>query len=499
MLIGMGLASFCTVTEISRMETFNSTDSYSKDDVEIQLNNPNLSHHEQVITKMAGHFSADVTDILLDFDKPEAEAVPRPIQTKTLRISKETWEHREFALISLKRGNNQQAIDYIQRYSPDDLDWIHQQIAARGMKSSTAKPAPIIPKIQIIQKIVNIDPELGRLACVLVEFNYFRAWSYAHQIDDGDGWLGRAEAEAIWKATGIAKDKRQARRLISSGINYGYWTFDRATKRLYLSGQERLAARFVNRIIERDLYPALQTNLPGKWRVETDLSGSLQTAEAALYAAWFDVKVQNGHGTTISRETLSLLWQRSVSTLITWEQVVGIEKEANYAQQNSTALDNVPKHAYLTLNRDGTMAAAWRLPNTYRTNLQARINRRGKAKKIQKAVKVEIALAEQRGSVGIAALPSFTKLYFDEKPDSDEKPFDACEKLLRKIGKEDGDIHRPRYFYVGRRHRVKIFEPYNILSNKQETYLNQRLRKKEKQPRFVTLRDNYRRVLRALP
>jgi hypothetical protein len=499
MLIGMGLSSFCKVMEFCLVETLNSTDLSSKDESQEQANKPNLSHHELMSMKLAGRFSADVADILLDFDSPKTETKPRAISktASPVSLSKEDFIHREFALLSLKKGQTQQAIDYISKHSPANAKWLDEQITAWRLQP--LEPPPVLPQMQIVRLAVSIDPELGRLACVLTEFNLFRAWAYAHEIDDGDGWLIRAEAEAIWKETGIASDERQARRLISNGIKYGYWSVDKTTKRLYLSGQERLAARFTNRIIERDLYPALQTNLPGKWRVETDLSGSLQTAEAALYAAWFDVKVQKNHGTIISRETLCLLWQRCVSTLLAWESVSGIEKQANYAQQNSTALENVPKHAYLTLNRDGTMAAAWRLPNSYKPKTKRNIHRRGKAKRIQKAVQVEVAKARQRGFIGTAALQSFVRLYFDENPASDESPFDACEKLLRKLGKQDADIHRPRYFYIGWRCRVRIFEPFNILSNRQETQLNQRLRKREKQARFITLRDNYRRVLRALP
>jgi hypothetical protein len=109
--------------------------------------------------------------------------------------------------------------------------------------------------------------------------------------------------------------------------------------------------------------------------------------------------------------------QVSIPTLLSWESIAGIGKQANYAQQNDTSINEVPKHAYLTLNRDGTYAVAWRLPNTYIVNDLSihHHSRTGKATKIKQAVSIEIAYAEQRGSIGDAALP-FLENSISRKP-----------------------------------------------------------------------------------
>ena len=75
-------------------------------------------------------------------------------------------------------------------------------------------------------------------------------------------------------------------------------------------------------------------------------------------------------------------------TLLAWERIAGIDSQANYAQQNDTAIDHVPEYAYLTLNRDGSYAAAWRLPNTYTVNDQTiqQHSHTGKAKQVRQAV-----------------------------------------------------------------------------------------------------------------
>ncbi|MEQ8677340.1 MAG: hypothetical protein RLP44_04365 [Aggregatilineales bacterium] len=83
--------------------------------------------------------------------------------------------------------------------------------------------------------------------------------------------------------------------------------------------------------------------------------------------------------------------------------------------------------------------------------------------------------AEQRGAIGDAALLSSGKLYFTQKTISSVYPFHACGDYLRKVGRCNGDVKSRRYFYIGKRHGVQIFEPYNPVTNAPETYLSQRL------------------------
>ena len=43
--------------------------------------------------------------------------------------------------------------------------------------------------------------------------------------------------------------------------------------------------------------------------------------------------------------------------------------------------------------------------------------------------------------------------------------FQACGSYLRKLSHKGGDVFERRYFYVGSRHGVRIYEPYNIKIN----------------------------------
>jgi hypothetical protein len=187
----------------------------------------------------------------------------------------------------------------------------------------------------------------------------------------------------------------------------------------------------------------------------------------------------------------------SVRSIQAWESIAGIGKQANYAQQNDTSVNEAPKHAYLTLNRDGEHAVAWRLPNTYivnDTSIQHH-SRTGKATKIRQAVRIELELAEQRGSLGDAALPRSGRLFFTQDSSHKVSPFRACGDYLLRLSRHDGDISRRRYFYVGKRHGVRISEPYNIVTNAPETYTSQRLIWQENGTEFIRARADFRRIV----
>ena len=74
-------------------------------------------------------------------------------------------------------------------------------------------------------------------------------------------------------------------------------------------------------------------------------------------------------------------------------------------------------------------------------------------------------------------------------------PIKACSDYLRRVGRSNGDVFRRRYFHIGRRHNVTIFEPYDLQSNVQQTYIGQRSIRRELDYRFVDARESYRVAL----
>ncbi|MEQ8672729.1 MAG: hypothetical protein RLP44_09890 [Aggregatilineales bacterium] len=448
---------------------------------------------DEIETRLGGKFSADLPALL---KKQPAE----PIEESTHPKIDSHPDHtiRQFALIRIQIGNIEGAIDFIQRHAPQEMDWLNAQLKCHRVKRPIAVLKTPTPQIKVIHQTVLIDAEAGRIAKAIGQFGVFRAWAYGHAVDDGDGHIDRQALEAIWRDAGVAKSKRHVRRLLKDGIKHSYWTYDEPTGRFYLSGQLRVAKQLVKSAINAGYSHAVETNKPGKRRVEVDLSGGVQEASAQLYAAWMATKDSEREGITISRDVLCALWNVSIPTLLKWEEIAHIGKQANYSQQNNTSTDHVPAHAYLTLNRDGSHSAAWRLPNTYTVKDQSiqQHPRTGKAKKIRKAVQREITQAGRRGAIGDAALLSSGRLYFTEHARSKVDPFHACSDYLRKVGRKDGDMKRRRYFHVGKRHGVQIFEPYNPVTNAPETYISQRLIWRETDDRFEQAQMNYGRAVK---
>ncbi len=248
-------------------------------------------------------------------------------------------------MVRIQIGNLDGAIEFIQRHAPDQMDLLNANLKHRQIRHSSIKSKQSSPKLKVVQQTILIDDEAGRIAKVVGQFAVFRAWAYAHTIDNGNGRIEREELENVSKQE--------------------YWTYDPRTKRIYLSGQLRVVKRLDKSAIECGLSHIGETNKPGKRRIKVDLSGSLQESSARLYASWMAAKDQEREGITISRDVLYALWDVSIPTLLTWEKITHIDKQSNYAQQNDTSIDKVPPHTYLTLNRDGSHSTAWRLPNTY--------------------------------------------------------------------------------------------------------------------------------------
>ena len=132
------------------------------------------------------------------------------------------------------------------------------------------------------------------------------------------------------------------------------------------------------------------------------------------------------------------------------------------------------------------------IPTLSATGRSSSILTQARQRRIRRAVRDEIAQAEQRGWIGDTASLRSGKRYFIEDAHAKTTPFRACGNYLRKLGRRDGDLSIRRYFYIGRRHGVHVYEPYNIHRDVQETQLHQRLIWQEDQPDFVALRSSYR-------
>ena len=114
------------------------------------------------------------------------------------------------------RGKNiSGAIEYIQRHAPEQMNWLESQIkhfypTFRLRKTFSNQFAEdvqnIQPSIALVPDGILVDAEAGRIARLIGQFGVYRAWVFAHSIDDGDGWVERKQLETLWQTVGVAKE-----------------------------------------------------------------------------------------------------------------------------------------------------------------------------------------------------------------------------------------------------------------------------------------------------
>lgn len=233
---------------------------------------------------------------------------------------------------------------------------------------------------------------------------------------------------------------------------------------------------------------SLQTNKPGTTRVVADLSGNLESAVANAFAGWYRSK-DKGQGVTIARDTLMMLWGVTLPTLLTWEAALGVTKTANYAQSADTSIENVPAHAYLTKDANGSEIASWRLPNTY--HVPETIEKHphvGNTRQVRESVndinrpfQPATLTGHADTSVDNGGLLRMGRLYFDDET--------RCSKHLR----WHQDVFVDHYFLLGWRRKTCIYERYNPVANHQQTGLDRDFASEYKTD-FIRKQVLYRKV-----
>lgn len=105
------------------------------------------------------------------------------------------------------------------------------------------------------------------------------------------------------------------------------------------------------------------------------------------------------------------------------------------------------------------------------------------------------AKTEQRGSIGDTAPLRSGKRYFVPTERGNVTPFRACDIYLRKLGRRNGDLSQRRYFYLGQRYGISIFEAYVLRVDACMTNIHQRMIWQESQKEFVALKKIYRNIV----
>jgi hypothetical protein len=183
-------------------------------------------------------------------------------------------------------------------------------------------------------------------------------------------------------------------------------------------------------------------------QVYVPIGGSHEQWEAHLYAAWHAYR----ENPTISRDELSRLFGRDVTTIRRWEKKrlsSVLRVRANFAQCPSwEAFHNIIPHHVIGYaaavrfrgNIRRVVRHRWQLPNTYFSSLSQHY-RRGQASKVRRAVNYSLELPADFKRGGLP------RLYHDTP------------ERLRRQARKNPELP-PRYVWRGEnRHGHGIFEP----------------------------------------
>jgi hypothetical protein len=345
-------------------------------------------------------------------------------------------------------------------------------------------------------RTVFVDPELSRLAVALHTFPVFRVWCYAHALQKGSGWI---EKEMLYEALQqlmVAATRRQFNHLLQQG-NGRFWTLARATgpdghveTRFYLRSPMTVAGR-LTKWARRQNAALVATNRPGARRIEIDLTGRLQDAEARVYNAWLAHK---GESVQIERLILELLWNRRTTTLLTWERRAGIITEPVYAEFDNIYESPVPDHAYLCQATDGSLYASARLPNKYHPVAVNEHPRGGNQRKVCRAANAKLDGFEQPAGVlgGGSGRHSLRtgRLYFGDR--QTHRGTTLAYKALDRHLLKHGDLDKRHYLYGTQRHEVTVM----LHSAGDPKMVQMRDWKAEQSADFVLRREAFRNWLK---
>jgi hypothetical protein len=231
---------------------------------------------------------------------------------------------------------------------------------------------------------IRADVELARLALGLKLSPAFRLWAILHDMSR-EGRQGFTLSELFTRCgqLGVKGCRRYARRVIYAGVGL-FWNYDPATDKVYPAGYVTLSQRLTERAAIFGLPNLYETNTVGRLRdMYIPVIGTSTDFEAAVLSSWYAAH----NNPTISRHTLSLLFNRSAAVIRLLEKRAGVDPVTNTVE--TTNLDTVPRGVDGELRRDvkwetnrrGITTYTYRIPNTYHAGTIRQHNRRGQGRR----------------------------------------------------------------------------------------------------------------------
>ncbi|MBA3872478.1 MAG: hypothetical protein H0X30_25355 [Anaerolineae bacterium] len=295
---------------------------------------------------------------------------------------------------------------------------------------------------------IRVDYELARVAVGEKLANPLRVWMVLEETarTTGRNYVLKGDLAALLQSYGITCSAHNLRIWLKNG-NGLFWII--TTYGICLIGYKKVATKLTQYARENGLPDLVSTNRPGQGNpVYIAVSGSLQTFEANVYAAWLSAH----NNPTISRFTLELLWNRYARVLREWEQAAGILVISGDKHFTSDHTDAIPTDAEGNLRGDvfqydvkGQTRWKAQASNTYHAPAVKQHSNRGQSRAVAREVLELLESDNPAGNCkqvqgGTAALNGglqpLGKLYFSDY------------KHAKQSAKRTGD--QPRLVPIGR-------------------------------------------------
>ena len=348
---------------------------------------------------------------------------------------------------------------------------VSQPVEVEEKREPKPTPRPEIasqtlPEAEPQPLTIRVDPELARVAVGLNRASEFFVWSLCRHYFGVPGSTTRNELFEMVAATGVINTRRHLNRILKQGKGV-FWRLD-DYGHVYLVGYVKLSER-LTRMAVKACPQLVATNIPGASDVHIPVGQSVGEFKAWMYAGWLAYR----QDPTISRDTLTKLFNCTKMTLLNWEKILGPQLEivTNYAQTaldpktHDEVIDYLPGHHYCYVTRRGEIRIRWRQSNTYKTSGVREHAHKGQSRKARTAAAYSVW--DQPVELGAPAdgPSSMEKLAFDRSRRVPKQYFQTPEQLQRflkrmaKKGKPGVSPETPRYIYLGEdRNQHGIFE-----------------------------------------
>jgi len=255
------------------------------------------------------------------------------------------------------------------------------RVPVAAKRAATADVCPVA-----VERSVRYDIELARIALGLTQSPQFQRYLALHDHARETGRQGFTYAEfyALMDAYGIQGTHAYHARMLRKGRGM-YWNI--ANGMIYPAGYVNLAHRLVQIAHDTGLHDLYASgNHPGQRRaMYIRVNGTAADFEGAILASWY-----HAHNCpTISRYTLSALFNRDRRSLYHMERLAGVTVIYNEAETTDPAQvplndeqTDIRGDVYQTTNKQtGEIIYHFRLANTYQTSMIRQHSRRGQTRR----------------------------------------------------------------------------------------------------------------------